>query len=268
MEVCALIWATGVPQNNDRNQHIKHLHIDRIEIEQIRFEQIPAPGLLLVLEIQPAQSHAREPAGRSRSFRTPINTELQILVSLSEQAVLFWEPLCKMRLYNVRLVSRRSFVAVSTGSVGRGGVQALESMQQQTLCAAGKRASGTLLSATTVHRHVSVICLVSLTLVVASTHANKASNAIHPQNSRKFFRNKSMKGSEQSESKSVRIESLPLDQLRMLQKQIAQELEGKQKAAQVLASTASSFNSSRSAVQDLSKVEEGGDACIVAKPKC
>eukprot|EP00892_Ulva_mutabilis_P010627 jgi/Ulvmu1/7937/UM004_0170.1 len=69
---------------------------------------------------------------------------------------------------------------------------------------------------------------------------------------------KGMKSGEQkSEGKTVRIESLPLDQLRLLQKQISQELEAKQKAAQVLASTASSFSSSRSAAQDLGSVKDG-----------
>lgn len=64
-------------------------------------------------------------------------------------------------------------------------------------------------------------------------------------------------GEQKNDPKTVRIDSLPLDQLRMLQKQVGQELEGRKKAAQVLASTASSFNSSRSAVDDLSKVAEG-----------
>lgn len=64
-------------------------------------------------------------------------------------------------------------------------------------------------------------------------------------------------GEQKNDPNTVRIDSLPLDQLRMLQKQVGQELEGRKKAAQVLASTASSFNSSRSAVDDLSKVAEG-----------
>lgn len=64
-------------------------------------------------------------------------------------------------------------------------------------------------------------------------------------------------GEQKNDAKTIRIDSLPLDQLRMLQKQVAQELEGRKKAAQVLASTASSFASSRSAVEDLSKVDEG-----------
>lgn len=67
-----------------------------------------------------------------------------------------------------------------------------------------------------------------------------------------------MKGGDQSsDTKTVKLESLPLERLRLLQKQVAQDLDARKQAAQVLANTAQSFDSSRSAVQDLSKVDEG-----------
>jgi hypothetical protein len=63
--------------------------------------------------------------------------------------------------------------------------------------------------------------------------------------------------SKAGERRTVRVDSLPSDQLQALQKQIRQELEGSKQAVQVLVRTAEEYGISRDAVTGLSKVEEG-----------
>lgn len=55
----------------------------------------------------------------------------------------------------------------------------------------------------------------------------------------------------------IKIDELPIDGLENLRQQLRQVVDAKQKGAQVLASTASAFDQSRSAIQDLSKLNDG-----------
>lgn len=67
-----------------------------------------------------------------------------------------------------------------------------------------------------------------------------------------------MKSAEQKgEQNAVRIDTLSTDHIRSLQRQLGQQVEGKKKAVEVLLNTAAAFDQSKSAVQDLSKLNEG-----------
>lgn len=55
----------------------------------------------------------------------------------------------------------------------------------------------------------------------------------------------------------VRIDQLPIEGLENLRQQLRQVLEAKQKGIEILANTAGAFDQSRSAIQDLSKLNDG-----------
>ena len=55
----------------------------------------------------------------------------------------------------------------------------------------------------------------------------------------------------------VRIDQLPIEGLENLRQQLRQVLEAKQKGIEILANTAGAFDQSRSAIEDLSKLNDG-----------
>jgi hypothetical protein len=71
-------------------------------------------------------------------------------------------------------------------------------------------------------------------------------------------------GEQKPESNAVRIDTLSTEHIRSLQRQLGQQVEGKKKAVEVLLSTAAAFDQSKSAVQDLAKLNEGVAGCCAA----
>jgi hypothetical protein len=78
----------------------------------------------------------------------------------------------------------------------------------------------------------------------------------------------------------IRIDELPIEGLHNLQQQLHQVMEAKRKGVEILQNTAAAFDQSRSAVQDLSKLNEGkfiqlqvlpasllrGGSCVYSQP--